>query len=92
MIDDHALATKRFTVSYLFPLNRCRQLAIDDPSNIITAEYWQRYRAARNEFNEVNDEIKCGNSAAASTYTVNLKLLNLFYLHLIKTEREVGWG
>ena len=58
MIDDHALATKRFTASYLFSLNRCRQLAIDDPSNITTAEYWQRHRAARNEFNEVNDETK----------------------------------
>ena len=58
VIDDHELATKRFTASYLFSLNRCRQLAIDDPSNITTAEYWQRHRAARNEFKEVNDETK----------------------------------
>ena len=58
MIDDLVLATKKFTSSYLFAINCCRQQAIDDPSNITTTEYWQRHRAARNQFDAVDADTK----------------------------------
>jgi len=58
IIDNMNLATERFTPSFLFAINQCRQQAIDDSSSITTAEYWQRHKAGRDEFKQVDADTK----------------------------------
>ena len=58
IIDNMNLATEQFTPSFLFTINQCRQQAIDDSSSITTAEYWQRHKAGREEFKQVDADTK----------------------------------
>ena len=58
VINNLALSKSRFTPAYLYALNICRQNAIEDPSAVTTAEYWERHKAARLEYDTLDDDTK----------------------------------
>ena len=52
------LAKKYFTPTHLYVLNSCRRLATKDPSAITTAEYWVRYKRAKERFATLDPDTK----------------------------------
>ena len=52
------LAKKYITPTHLYALNECRRLAIKDPSAITTAEYWVRYKRAKERFATLDPDTK----------------------------------
>ena len=76
VITDPQLAESYFTPQYLYALNECRLHAIDDPSSITSAEYWERHRTARKLYKTIDpDKNQFGNQKPENTSTVCQKLL-----------------
>ena len=57
VITSATLAASYFTPQYLFALNECRQLAIEDPSSVTTAERWDRFRSAKDRFKSLDPDM-----------------------------------
>lgn len=55
VIDDYELAEKKYTASYLYAVNRCREQAEENKDSVNKATYTERFNAAKKEFESLDD-------------------------------------
>ena len=85
------LAESYFTPQYMFALNECRLLAIDDPSSITTTEYWERHRTARQQYKDIDSDTKIIWESKTREYLHRQPQIAGLIINALQLNPKVSW-